>query len=389
MGKKVVVVGAGLAGLNCARILIERGFEVTVLEAKAHIGGRVATDSEDGFLFDHGFQVINPAYSEIKRAGVLTKLDLNTLPKGVELVTDSSFGIPSLVVGDPRSDLRYLKDLISSKSGHLLEKISFLRFMIAKTPDQSLAAAVASSGEFYEGVIKPFLSGVFLDNPDVVSSHMAKELLYWFRKGSPGIPSEGVMQLPKALANGVDVKLEQKVVKIENNLVRTSDFELKADVVVLATNQRQAEELLGVSQHAMNQSFTWYHSIAKGAVTSRHLRINPKGKLLNSVAISNIAPTYAPNSKTLVSSSALVKLEDREVVQELSELWGIGQKEFDLLRRFEILESLPKHLPGKPPRSAMLERPGLFVIGDHKNVPSQNGAMESGRLAAEEIIAGR
>jgi NADPH-dependent glutamate synthase beta subunit-like oxidoreductase len=39
---KVGIVGAGLAGLRCAEILISEGVEVTILEARDRIGGRVS-----------------------------------------------------------------------------------------------------------------------------------------------------------------------------------------------------------------------------------------------------------------------------------------------------------------------------------------------------------
>jgi phytoene dehydrogenase-like protein len=67
VNKSVVVVGAGLAGLTCAIYLQRSGANVTVLESSDRAGGRVKTDSVNGFLFDQGFQVINPNYSEIKR----------------------------------------------------------------------------------------------------------------------------------------------------------------------------------------------------------------------------------------------------------------------------------------------------------------------------------
>ena len=41
----VGVVGAGMAGLRCAEILVEQGIEVTILEARDRIGGRVCFDS--------------------------------------------------------------------------------------------------------------------------------------------------------------------------------------------------------------------------------------------------------------------------------------------------------------------------------------------------------
>jgi phytoene dehydrogenase-like protein len=53
VSKSVVVVGAGLAGLTCAIYLQRSGASVTVLEGSDRAGGRVKTDSVNGFLFDH------------------------------------------------------------------------------------------------------------------------------------------------------------------------------------------------------------------------------------------------------------------------------------------------------------------------------------------------
>ena len=48
----VVVVGAGLAGLSAARVIQQAGFSAIVVEASDAVGGRVRTDSVDGFLLD-------------------------------------------------------------------------------------------------------------------------------------------------------------------------------------------------------------------------------------------------------------------------------------------------------------------------------------------------
>jgi uncharacterized protein with NAD-binding domain and iron-sulfur cluster len=39
---KIIVVGAGLAGLTCAKAFRERGAEVVVFEASDEVGGRVS-----------------------------------------------------------------------------------------------------------------------------------------------------------------------------------------------------------------------------------------------------------------------------------------------------------------------------------------------------------
>lgn len=53
----MVVVGAGLAGLNAARTLRKAGLSPVILEASDGVGGRVRTDVVDGFLLDRGFQI--------------------------------------------------------------------------------------------------------------------------------------------------------------------------------------------------------------------------------------------------------------------------------------------------------------------------------------------
>ena len=76
----VVIIGAGLAGLTAARALQRRGIESVVLEASDRIGGRVATDSVNGFRIDRGFQVHLPAYPEAGEWIDLDRLDLCPLP---------------------------------------------------------------------------------------------------------------------------------------------------------------------------------------------------------------------------------------------------------------------------------------------------------------------
>jgi renalase len=54
----VVIVGAGIAGLACARRLAQAGVPALVLDKGRGIGGRVATRRVDGLQFDHGAQYV-------------------------------------------------------------------------------------------------------------------------------------------------------------------------------------------------------------------------------------------------------------------------------------------------------------------------------------------
>lgn len=51
---RVLIVGAGMAGLAAGQMLMERGFDVTILEASQRMGGRIWTDYSLGIPFDLG-----------------------------------------------------------------------------------------------------------------------------------------------------------------------------------------------------------------------------------------------------------------------------------------------------------------------------------------------
>jgi phytoene desaturase len=54
MSKKVIIIGSGFSGLSAACFLAKAGFEVTVLEKNAGLGGRARTFKAEGFTFDMG-----------------------------------------------------------------------------------------------------------------------------------------------------------------------------------------------------------------------------------------------------------------------------------------------------------------------------------------------
>ena len=63
---RILIIGAGLSGLNAANQLVASGHEVTVVDKGRGIGGRMATRRFAGGTFDHGAQFFTVRSDELK-----------------------------------------------------------------------------------------------------------------------------------------------------------------------------------------------------------------------------------------------------------------------------------------------------------------------------------
>jgi oxygen-dependent protoporphyrinogen oxidase len=62
--ERVAVVGAGVSGLTAAHLLLRAGYDVTVIDRRANIGGRIHSENCDGYLLEHGANaMVTPAPS--------------------------------------------------------------------------------------------------------------------------------------------------------------------------------------------------------------------------------------------------------------------------------------------------------------------------------------
>ncbi|PLW73948.1 oxidoreductase, partial [Streptomyces sp. DJ] len=88
----VVVVGAGLAGLRTAHHLVAAGVSVIVVEASQEVGGRMATDTVDGYRLDRGGQLLDASFAGAEQPSGLEKLRLLPLAAGPVVRSSDSAG---------------------------------------------------------------------------------------------------------------------------------------------------------------------------------------------------------------------------------------------------------------------------------------------------------
>ena len=381
---EVLVVGAGLAGLNAALTLQKAGVDVHLIESSDRPGGRVTSDLIDGFICDRGFQLINSKYPALQELDVIKEIDFLEAPRAIEV----SLGNDRRTLGDPR---QMPWTALDRATGTIPEKLALLRFLMSKPQqDGSLEDALKSLGTTYLRVLKPFLHGVFLTDPKNVDARYGQSIIKSFVTGSPGLPRRGVAALSQALAARVNkVSYQVQVNSLEAGSVNTSAGEFQAESIVIATDATTATQLLGLNDvPRMAGCITWYHSTSVNPSGNGRLLIDGqnRGPVINSLVVSDISSSYAPKGQHLVSSTTDLSATESDVRRHLSILWGVNTQDWDLIAKYEIPAALPIHSVGRSLTQTVQISEKLFVVGDHRAVPSQQGALFSGRLAAQLIL---
>lgn len=387
MSKPVVVIGAGWAGMSAAIQLQKAGQEVIVLEAAERAGGRVQSDHIDGFTCDRGFQLINARYPELAALNILAEIDFRSLDRAINVSVDDQLHR----LGDPR---QYPFSVFDSATGSLLEKAALLRALAGKPrPDYSIAEhlVAAGLGKTYERVLRPFLRGVYLTELSNISAPAGLEIIKTFIAGKPGLPSRGAGALSEAMARRVsDLRLGITVNSAKKGVVTTSNGEIQASQIIVATDSTTAAQMLDLgSVPKMAGCTTWYHSAASAPVTHGQLIVDGqnRGVAINTLVISNFIPEYAPSGKKLISSTTDTGVTESEVRRHLATIYNCENRDWELIAKYEIPAALPIGANGITQPIQSFVREGIYLAGDGQVSPSQNGALKSGRLAAMAALA--
>ncbi len=408
--KQVIVIGAGLAGLSAARELSRNGVGCTLLEASDGVGGRVRTDIADGYKLDRGFQVLLDAYPEAKEQLDYAALDLHAFAPGALVRFNGSFHR----VVDPWRRPGGLLSSVAAPIGSLLDKVRIaqLRRDVSKGSVDSLWQRPATStlqrlrrAGFSDTIIdrffRPFFGGIFLDRNLGTSSRLFDFIFRMFAEGDTVLPAGGIGAIPAQLSAGLPegtLRLNTKVQALVENGVKLANGEtLTADAVIVAVEGPEAARLLDEVHDPGARSVTClYFATERAPISAPILILNGDGSgpINNLCFPSQIAPSYAPPNRTLVSVTVLGNPEaDNELLRaqvqgQLIDWFGAVAKQWDFLRAYRVHYAQPAQPPAalEPARRPVQVRPGIYVCGDHRDNASINGAMVSGRRTAEAVI---
>lgn len=407
----VLVIGAGLAGLTCARHLHRSGIACKVIEAADGVGGRVRTDVVGGYRLDRGFQVLLTAYPELQREADYAALNLGTFHSGAEVRGDDGrFHRVADPLRHPADGLRTL----AAPVGTLADKLRVLRLWASVraaspeallqrdefTTEEALRYRWNFSDRMIEPFFRPLFGGILLDRQLRASSRMFEFVFKMFAEGYAALPATGMEALPQQLAAALPdpmIRLNTRVGSVKGRTVVLSDGEhLEAEhAVVVATEAPEANRLVGGIQPTMaRQNTTLYYSAASAPNEAPILVLNGTGAgPINTVApLSNVAPSYAPPGRALLSVSVVGMppesdaVLERAVRRQLRDWYGSRVEAWEHLRTYRIRYALPEQAPPyfTPDRRLRLHD-GLYACGDHRRTASLNGAVASGREVARAV----
>jgi phytoene dehydrogenase-like protein len=407
----VVVIGAGLSGLCCARRLIEKGVSCRILEASDDVGGRIRSEIVDGFTLDRGFQVFLTAYPEAQRVLDYDALGLGKFEPGALIRYRGRFHR----FADPWRRPRWAAESMLAPVGSLSDKVRIGRLRrrlmhselstIYRRPEKTTLNALREFG-FSQRIIdrffRPFFSGVFFESDLYTSSRMFEFVFKMFAMGDTALPAGGMARIPRQLAASLPpdtIQFGRRVVAIDEGSVTLLGGErISAKAVVVAVERGAAARLTNaIPLREDNGTLCLYFAAPKPPIEDPTLVLNGDGEgPVNNLCVpSQVAADYAPPNQSLVCVSVPQHFEQaaagivESVLRQCHDWFGAQVHCWRHLRTYRIAHATPALIPPAldPVEKPVRLSPSVYVCGDHRETASMNGAMRSGRRAAEAYLA--
>ena len=432
--KRIVVVGAGMAGLSAALRLRRAGAQVTVFESSDRVGGRTSSESCDGYLYERGTEFYVSTYRNalalIKDMGL--QADLRPTSEWITIFHHARpLRMPSgmgFVAHALRSGLLTARDLVrfawytTSVRWPPIDDYSAW----AKYDDEDSARWSAPRlGRSADYLLEPLLAGGMMQRIEETSRAFALAVLATMAasgRGKDMTLARGNDSLPRAIAAHVEVKLDAPVRQVEvapeGVTVRVSGETVRADAVVLATTASAAARIYGGADGLERDltATTYASAIKVGLATRRDwagdpglgavwAMMIPSGERRDIVSVTvESAKDLARVPRGCEMLNLFVTPENAERMMEWSDEQIVKAVTADIERLFpgalaaqhfarvvRWREGMPKSPVGRARALAAYRatRPRdcrVWLAGDYMGMATLESAIETGTWAATRIL---
>ncbi len=431
---RIVVVGAGIAGLACAYRLKKAGHQVDVFEREAAPGGRMRSERRGDFVVDRGAQFIASGYRNLH--ALARELGIDGAVRPVARASNAILREGRLLPGDWGSPAAFLASpLLSARAKLRLARLPFelWRHRRALDPLRPEAAADLDAldlatwarrtvgEEALEYLLGPALSSTFDSDPEHLSGAFALLALRFVASGFRLQCFEGgIGLLTRTLAERVSVRLGYQATRVECDtdgarvryVAPSGERTWEADAAVVAVPGALVPRLCPKLTPAERAFFEGVH-YARGAIAFLLFDEAPAslpyygvafprrcGLDLYGLAVDHWKPGVAPPGAGLVNAALtetaaarLAGASDDAVVDCV--LASLARTPIGALRPRDAVvhrwdPMLPQFRAGYLPRlRSFLHRsdrsPRLAFAGDYLVGPYTEAALTSGLRAATEI----
>lgn len=428
-----VVVGAGPAGLATAHMLRERGRRVRVLEAADHVGGRMTTLREDGFVVDAGAEMIAthgyPVTWRLLAEAGMTKADVPRVRSAISVWRDgrvhANVGRPLGLLTGAGLSRRARRDVLRFNAAMGRRARSFDPDRPESTPLGTRTVAEVAAGyerELTDYMFDPLVGAFFGWRADrSAAAPLVSLLLATKSTRNWRTYRDGMDALARRLADGLDVTTGCRVERVEQAgagvRLETSNGVVRARSVVLAVPAPVALALhpdMPADERPFVAAATYTPMLRVSAALREPLTFasHPQAYVVIVPAAQNPVlsvvtidhrkcATRAPAGRGLISllthpsaTAELLRAGDDEVVArvtaEAEQLLPGVRAAIDRTWVHRFANGLPEATPqALERRAAFMRRPprAIEYAGDWVLLrPNSEGAMRSAELAAERVL---
>lgn len=420
----VAVVGAGASGLTAAHFLLKQGHNVTIFEKNKRVGGKVYTYKIDDTTVELGGLLVTPGFKTINALINIYGPEPQTFPSKILFLNEKNQwrkfkGYSAL--GPLKTYVQYKRLMKSFKR---FPELNTPQLVSTIHPDLFLPLnQFAKKYGFYE-VLPPFVMNLSASGylfPEVTPTYYALKL---FKTIAPvGIQSyieninpfsspfikglssfkNGYSELWENMATHFDVRLNEKVISIENGKLVTTKNSYHFDRIVVSTDIQTARSIIMKPSYSLTtfaESLTKHRFLVSVIETkdlpgkSRHSYFFYPNMTVSRVNHVQSMVNFWKNDKIFVTYQNLddkISLDEAEKILHKDLAETLNVKTFEIRKRVEW--SYFHHLPPggytnevKKALKNLQGQDGIYFVGESLNFESTESAAQNAKWVIEKYF---